>query len=147
MRILIQTWQGTTEDIIYRTKMPLFVNTHAPNHMVFFEKEPIVSLQHLDLQANNLQVAAYIPMDKVHLIDNNMSAEVIVNDEVSFSAHVVMKGVRSELIPEHLRSFFARGNTALIAILKPDEGQVIPFWSATSGLPVKVRIKQYTVRR
>lgn len=28
----------------------------------------------------------------------------------------------------------------MIAILKPDEGQVIPFWSATSGLPVKVRI-------
>lgn len=122
-------------------KNAFVVNVHAPIHMVFFEKEDIISLQHLDLQANNLQVLAYIPIDKAHRINNNMSAEVIINDELSFSAHVVIKGVRSELIPEHLRSFFAKQNTALIAILEIDEGQIIPFWSATSGLPVKIRIK------
>lgn len=122
-------------------KNAFVVNVHTPIHMVFFEKEDIISLQHLDLQANNLQVLAYIPIDKAHRINNNMSAEVIINDELSFSAHVVIKGVRSELIPEHLRSFFAKQNTALIAILEIDEGQIIPFWSATSGLPVKIRIK------
>lgn len=122
-------------------KNAFVVNVHTPIHMVFFEKEDIISLQHLDLQANNLQVIAYIPIDKAYRINNNMRAEVIVNDELSFSAHVVMKGVRSELIPEHLRSFFAKQNTALIAMLKIDEGQIIPFWSATSGLPVKIRIK------
>lgn len=101
--------------------------------MVFFEKEDIISLQHLDLQANNLQVLAYIPIDKAHRINNNMSAEVIINDELSFSAHVVIKGVRSELIPEHLRSFFAKQNTALIAILEIDEGQIIPFGARHRG--------------
>lgn len=122
-------------------KNAFVVNVHTPIHMVFFEKEDIISLQHLDLQANNLQVLAYVPIDKAHRIKNNMKAEVIVNENLSFSAHVVIKGVRSELIPENLRSFFARQNTALIAILEIDEGQIIPFWSTTSGLPVKIRIK------
>lgn len=128
----------------YISKKNAFViNVHTPMHMVFFEKEDIISLQHLDLQANNLQVIAYIPIDKAHMINNNMSAEVIVNNKLSFSAHVKIKGVRSELIPEHLRSFFAKQNTALIAILEIDEGQTIPFWSATSGLPVKIRIENF----
>ena len=119
------------------------VNVHTPIHMVLFEQEDIISLQHLDLQANNLQVIAYIPIAKANRISNNMSAEVIVNDELAFNAHVVLKGVRSELIPENLRSFFTKQNTALIAILEIDKGQVIPFWSATSGLPVKIRIKNH----
>lgn len=122
-------------------KNAFVVNVHTPIHMVLFEKEDIISLQHLDLQANNLQVLAYIPIDKAYRIKNKMRAEVIVDDDLSFSAHVVIKGVRSELIPEHLRSFFAKQNTALIAILEIDEGQIIPFWSTTSGLPVKIRIK------
>lgn len=114
-------------------KNAFVVNVHTPIHMVFFEKEDIISLQHLDLQANNLQVLAYIPIDKAHRINNNMSAEVIINDELSFSAHVVIKGVRSELIPEHLRSFFAKQNTALTAILEIDEGQIIPFGARHRG--------------
>lgn len=122
-------------------KNALIVNVHTPMHMVFFEKEDIISMQQIDLHANNLQVIAYIPIDKSHKINNNMKAEVIINNELHFNAHVVIKGVRSELIPEHLRSFFAKQNTALIAILEIDEGQIIPFWSATSGLPVKIRIK------
>ncbi|MDE6341066.1 MAG: hypothetical protein K2K93_02000, partial [Muribaculaceae bacterium] len=55
--------------------------------------------------------------------------------------HVVMTGVRSEDIPESLRSYFTKANVALIAVLTIDEGQTIPFWSATSGLPVQVKIR------
>lgn len=121
----------------------LVIDVHAPIHTVFFEKENIVSLQHLDLQSNNLRVMAYIPVDKVDKIKRGMKAEVIVNDDLSFTSHVVIKGVRTETIPENLRSFFTKQNIALIAILAVDSGQVIPFWSATSGLPVQIRVKNY----
>lgn len=122
------------------------LNVHASIGMVFFGKEELISLQHLNLQADNLQVIAYIPIDKTSRIRNDMKAEVVINDEVSFDAHVLIKGVRAERIPEHLRNFFDRQNTALIAILEIDDGQIIPFWSATSGVPVKIRVKNLDVR-
>lgn len=122
-------------------KEAFVVNVHASIRMVFFEKEEIISLQHLDLQADNLQVIAYVPIDKTSRIRNGMRAEVVINDEAAFDARVLMKGVRAERIPEHLRSLFARQNTALIAILEIADGQLIPFWCATSGVPVRIRVK------
>lgn len=116
-------------------------NVQAPLGMVFFEKEDIIDMQHLDLKDNNLQVVAYVPVNLTSKIKDNMPAKVYVNDELSFQAHVLMTGVRSEDVPENLRSYFAKANKALIAILTIDEGQIIPFWSATAGLPVKVKIR------
>ena len=116
-------------------------NVQAPIGMIFFEKEDIIDMQHLDLKDNNLQVVAYVPVNLTSKIKDNMPAKVYVNDELSFQAHVLMNGVRSEDVPENLRSYFAKANKALIAILSIDEGQIIPFWSATAGLPVKVKIR------
>ncbi len=86
-------------------------------------------------------VVAYVPVNLTNRIKDNMQAKIYVNDELNFDAHVMMTGVRSEDIPENLRSYFAKANKALIALLNIDEGQIIPFWSATSGLPVKVKIR------
>ncbi len=113
----------------------------APTGMIFFEKEDIIDMQHLDLKDNNLMVVAYVPVNLTSRIKDNMPAKIYVNDDLNFEAHVMMTGVRSEDIPENLRSYFAKANKALIALLNIDEGQIIPFWSATSGLPVKVKIR------
>ena len=113
----------------------------APTGMIFFEKEGIIDMQHLDLKDNNLMVVAYVPVNLTSRIKDNMPAKIYVNDDLNFEAHVMMTGVRSEDIPENLRSYFAKANRALISILNIDEGQIIPFWSATSGLPVKVKIR------
>ncbi|MDE6636655.1 MAG: hypothetical protein K2K32_00305 [Muribaculaceae bacterium] len=113
----------------------------APTGMIFFEKEDIIDMQHLDLKDNNLMVVAYVPVNLTNRIKDNMPAKIYVNDDLSFDAHVMMTGVRSEDIPENLRSYFAKANKALIALLNIDEGQIIPFWSATSGLPVQVKIR------
>ncbi|MDE6378856.1 MAG: hypothetical protein K2L11_00170 [Muribaculaceae bacterium] len=113
----------------------------APTGMIFFEKEDIIDMQHLDLKDNNLMVVAYVPVNLTGRIKDNMPAKIYVNDDLNFDAHVMMVGVRSEDIPENLRSYFAKANKALIALLNIDEGQIIPFWSATSGLPVKVKIR------
>lgn len=116
-------------------------DVQAPMGMIFFEKEEIIDMQHLDLKDNNLMVVAYVPVNLTDKIKDNMPAKVYVNDELNFDAHVVMTGVRSEEIPEELRSYFTKANKALIAILTIDEGQIIPFWSATSGLPVQVKTR------
>ncbi len=123
------------------TDSSLIVNVVAPDRMVFFEKELILTSQHIDLMDNNLHVVAYVPVDKIDRITYNSVAEIVVNEEVSFFAHVSIIGARTEEIPEHLRSYFTKKSTALIAHLEIDHGQHIPFWSVASGLPVTIRVK------
>lgn len=123
------------------TDSAIVVNIMAPDRMVFFQKESIMTLQHLKLMDNNLHVIAYIPVDKINNITYNSNAEVVVNENLSFSAHVSVIGMRTEVIPENLRSYFTKKNTALIANLEIDYDQTIPFWSVAPGLPVVVRIK------
>lgn len=123
------------------TDSAIIVNIVAPDRMVFFEKELLMTAQHLNLTDNNLHVVAYIPPDKIHNITYNSLAEIVVNENLSFDAHVSIIGMRTEEIPENLRSYFTKKNTALIAKLDIDYDQRIPFWSVASGLPVTIRIK------
>ena len=121
----------------------LITDIKAPIHMVFFKEEEILTKQHLNLEANNLKVIAYVPVDKMSKITNNAKAEIVVNDDVSYKAHVSVLGTRTEMIPENLRSYFSKKNTAVIAILEIDPGQTLPLWSLASGMPVQVRVKNY----
>lgn len=100
-----------------------------------------MTAQHLNLTDNNLHVVAYIPPDKIHNITYNSLAEIVVNENLSFDAHVSIIGMRTEEIPENLRSYFTKKNTSLIAKLDIDYDQIIPFWSVASGLPVTIRFK------
>ncbi len=47
------------------------------------------------------------------------------------------------MIPENLRSYFSKKNTAVIALFDIDKDQTLPLWSLASGMPVSVRIKNY----
>lgn len=121
----------------------LITEVKAPVRMIFFKEEEILSKQHLNLEANNLKVVAYVPIGKMDKVDNNSRAEVVVNDDVRFRASVSVLGTRTELIPENLRSYFSKKNTAVIAILLLDPGQRVPLWSLASGIPVTVRIRNF----
>lgn len=121
----------------------LITDVKAPTRMIFFKQEEIMTKQHLNLEANNLKVVAYVPVDKMSKITNNSKAEIVVNDEVSYKAHVSVLGTRTEMIPENLRSYFEKKNTAVIAILEIDPGQTLPLWSLAAGMPVEVRVKNY----
>ncbi len=121
----------------------LITDVKAPVHMIFFKEEEILTKQHLNLEANNLKVVAYVPVDKMSKVTNNSVAEVVVNSDVSFKASVSVLGTRTEMIPENLRSYFSKKNTAVIAILTIDKGQTLPLWALASGMPVQVRIKNY----
>ena len=130
-----------TRNFRLATDSAIIVNIVAPDRMVFFEKELLMTLQHLNLLDNNVHVVAYIPIDQINRITYNSNVEVIVNENISFEAHVSLLGARTEVIPEHLRSYFTKKNTALIANLELDYDQTIPFWSVASGLPVTVRVR------
>lgn len=119
----------------------IITQVNAPDRMIFFEKEEILTKQHLNLEGNNLQVVAYVPVDNIHRLNNDSRAEVIISDGIVLGAHMEVLGMRAEMIPEHLRSYFNKRNTVLIAIFSLDAGQTVPFWSMTSGLPVKVRVR------
>lgn len=121
----------------------IITEVYAPDHMIFFEKEEILTKQHLNLEANNLHIVAYVPIDKMSRITNNSRATVIVNDDFEYAASVSIVGLRTDLIPENLRSYFSKKNTAVIALLQIDQGQTIPFWTVAQGLPVTIRIRNY----
>jgi hypothetical protein len=123
------------------TDTAIVINVLASDHNIFFEKESMLSTRPLNLRNGNLQVMAYIPVDKMNKITNNTRATVIVNDDVEFRAHVSVLGLRTEEIPVALRSYFMKKNTAVMASLYLDRGQVLPFWAVTDGMPVKVRVK------
>lgn len=123
----------------------IITDVKAPVRMIFFKQEEIMSKQHVNLEANNLKVVAYVPVSKMRNVNNNSRAEVIVNDDVKFKARMSVLGTRTEMIPENLRSYFSKKNTAVIAIFTLDKGQTLPLWSLASGMPVSIRIKNYNL--
>jgi hypothetical protein len=76
-------------------------------------------------------------------INRNTQAEVIVNDEISFTASVLMLGTRTEELPTQLRSSLSQNHTAVIVVLGPDPDQIIPFWCLVKNIPVKIRINNF----
>ncbi|MCM1531382.1 MAG: SPOR domain-containing protein [Bacteroides sp.] len=125
----------------------IITTVNAPERMIFFAKEEILTLQHLNLDANNLQVVAYVPVDKIHRINQSSEARIIVSDKVSMDARVSSLGLRTETIPENLRSYFTKNTISLVATFRFEPGQTVPFWAVTSGLPVRVRIRNWSRRR
>lgn len=81
--------------------------------------------------------------DQMKHINRNTQAEVIVNDEISFKASVLMLGTRTEELPTQLRSTLSKNHTAVIVVLGPNPDQVIPFWCLVKNIPVKIRIKNF----
>lgn len=118
----------------------IVTKVYVPELTLVLRSEPIISLQSFDLHRNNLSVVTYVmPRDMKH-INRNTTAEVIVNDDVSFTASVLMLGTRTEEIPGELRSTLSRDHTAVIVVMGVDTGQIIPFWTLVKNIPVRIRI-------
>ena len=113
---------------------------YVPELTLVLRGEPIISLQSFDLHRNNLSVVTYVMPRDMKRINRNTKAEVIVNDDVSFTASVLMLGTRTEEIPGELRSTLSRDHTAVIVVMGVDTGQIIPFWTLVKNIPVRIRI-------
>ena len=118
----------------------IVTKVYVPELTLVLRGEPIISLQSFDLHRNNLSVVTYVMPRDMKRINRNTKAEVIVNDDVSFTASVLMLGTRTEEIPGELRSTLSRDHTAVIVVMGVDTGQVIPFWTLVKNIPVRIRI-------
>lgn len=121
----------------------IVTKVHVPELILVLRGEPIMSLQSFDLHRNNMSVVAYVTPDQMKHINRNTQAEVFVNDDVSFTASVLMLGTRTEEIPGELRNTLSRDHTAVIVVLGVDTGQVIPFWTLVKNIPVRIRVDNY----
>jgi hypothetical protein len=118
----------------------IVTKVYVPELILVLRGEPIISLQSFDLRRNNLSVVTYVMPREMKHINRNTKAEVIVNDDVSFTASVLMLGTRTEEIPGELRSTLSRDHTAVIVVMGVDTGQIIPFWTLVKNIPVRIRI-------
>lgn len=118
----------------------IVTKVYVPELTLVLRGEPIISLQSFDLHRNNLSVVTYVMPREMKHINRNTQAEVIVNDDVSFTASVLMLGTRAEEIPGELRNTLSRDHTAVIVVMGVDTGQVIPFWTLVKNIPVRIRI-------
>ena len=121
----------------------IVTKVYVPELILVLRGEPIISIQSFDLHRNNVSVVAYVMPNKMKHINRNTQAQVIVNDEVSFTASVLMLGTRTEEIPGELRSTLSRDHTAVIVVLGVDEGQIIPFWTLVKNIPVRIRVNNF----
>lgn len=121
----------------------IVTKVYVPELILVLRGEPIISLQSFDLHRNNLSVVTYVMPRDMKRINRNTHAEVIVNDDVSFTASVLMLGTRTEEIPGELRSTLSRDHTAVVVVMGVDTGQVIPFWTLVKNIPVRIRINNF----
>lgn len=121
----------------------IVTKVHTPGLTLSLRGEPIMTTQSFNLEHNNLSVVAYIMPDQMKHINRNTQAEVIVNNDISFTASVLMLGTRTEELPTQLRSTLSQNHTAVIAVLGPNPNQIIPFWCLVKNIPVKIRINNF----
>lgn len=129
------------------TDSSIVAQKHVPSNSLTLRGEPIMTLQSLNAKNNNLVVAAYVMPDMMKYVNYHSHAEIIVNDEVSYTGSVMMLGARTEEIPGELRSTLSRDHTASIVVFDIDPDQDIPFWSLTNGVPVRIRINKFRNRK
>ncbi len=124
----------------------LVTKKFVPANTLALRGEPIMSLQSLNARDNNLVVVAYVMPDEMKHVNYHSRAEIIVNDDVSFTGTVMMLGARTEEIPGELRNTLSRDHTASIVVFDIEPGQDIPYWSLTDGVPVRIRINKFKNR-
>lgn len=111
-----------------------------PELVTVLKGENIIQTQSFDLHRNNLSVVGYIPVNQMHKINRNTQVEVIINDDISFSAHVNLLGTRTEVIPEALRSKLSKDYMAIVVNFSIDPDQILPFWALVKHVPVTIRV-------
>lgn len=108
-----------------------------------FKSENIIKTQSMNLKSNNMRVMAYVSTNDMDKLNNYTQAEVIVNDNVHFNAHVKLLGTRTEELPEQLRNSLSHVYTTVMVVFEPDSGQILPFWAAVDRVPVTVRVNNF----
>ncbi len=115
----------------------------VPDLVTVFKKEPVIQTQSFNLHRNNLSITCLVPPSKMDKINRNSVAEIVVNNDVSFTARVKLLGTRTEEIPEHLRTRLSKERMAVVVHFALDPDQIIPFWVLVKNVPVTIRLNKF----
>lgn len=140
---------GMHSQIKYRiaTDSAVVTQIYCAEGTCMFHAEEIMDILPVNIKRSNVSVWAYVPTDKVSKVKKSRRLEVLLGDEVKLKGSVGMIGVRTEDLPEHLRSNFARQGRVIIAQILVDKGQTIPLWCLADELPVRIRFANITLNR
>jgi len=125
----------------------LVTKKFIPSNSLVLRGEQILGLQSLNGRNNNLTIVAYVLPKQMKHVNYYSRAEIIVNNEISYTGRVMMLGARTEEIPGELRNTLSRDHTASIVVFDIDPNQDIPYWSLTDGVPVRIRINKLKNRK
>lgn len=125
------------------TDTMVITKNFLPDLSLALKGESIIQTQAFDLHSNDLSVVGYIPVDEMEHVNRNTRVDVRITDDISFSAHVRILGVRTEEIPEALRNKLSRDTRAVVVEFSPDPDQTIPFWTLVKYIPVTIRVNRW----
>ncbi len=134
-------------DYVIAVDSSIIAKKFTPSNSLVLRGEPIMSLQSLNGRNNNLTIVAYVLPKHMKHVNYHSHAEIIVNNEISYKARVMMLGARTEEIPGELRNTLSRDHTASIVVFDIEPNQDIPFWSLTDRVPVRIRINKLRNRK
>ncbi len=129
-------------DYVIAVDSSIIAQKFVPTNSLVLRGEQIMSLQSLNGRNNNLSIVAYVLPKQMKHVNYHSHAEIIVNNEVSYTGRVMMLGARTEEIPGELRNTLSRDHTASIVVFDIEPNQDIPFWTLTNGVPVRIRINK-----
>lgn len=144
-RSLTQLYERKSSAIRYAIAQDTAIVTKlwSPPYSRVFKEEHILQLEKVSLHDSNMQIVAYVPTGDMDKVNNNTQAEVIVNDNLSFTASVLLLGARTEDLPDELRNSLSHTYTTVMVVFKPNPGQILPLWAAVDRVPVRIRIKNF----
>ncbi len=134
-------------DYVISVDSSIITKKFVPSNSLVLRGEQIMSLQSLNGRNNNLAIVAYVLPKQMKYVNYHSRAEIIVNNEISYTGRVMMLGARTEEIPGELRNTLSRDHTASIVVFDIDPHQDIPYWSLTDGVPVRIRINKLKNRK
>ncbi len=129
-------------DYVIAVDSSLIAKKFVPTNSLVLRGEQIMSLQSLNGRNNNLSIVAYVLPKHMKYVNYHSHAEIIVNNEISYTGRVMMLGARTEEIPGELRNTLSRDHTASIVVFDIEPNQDIPFWTLTDRVPVRIRINK-----
>lgn len=146
-KIMLNNTDGYNSLIKYRlaTDSTIVTEISCVEGTCLMHGDDIMSQLPINMHKGNHSVWAYVPTDELPKVKRNVEVDIIYNENVKLKGHFDLIGVRTEEMPENLRSNFARQSRVSMVSVVIHEGQEIPLWALADGTPVTIRKNNFYI--
>lgn len=146
-KIMLNNTDGYNSLIKYRlaTDSTIVTEISCVEGTCLMHGDDIMSQLPINMHKENHSVWAYVPTDELPTVKRNVEVDIIYNENVKLKGHFDLIGVRTEEMPENLRSNFARQSRVSMVSVVIHEGQEIPLWALADGTPVTIRKNNFYI--